>query len=42
MKKEISMRVRKIISKQVARRYQKARKRDKSKILDEFIELTSL
>jgi len=42
MKKEISMGVRKIISKQVARRYQRGRKREKSKILDEFIEFTSL
>ena len=40
MKKEISMRVRKVISKEVAKRYQKARKKEKSKILDEFIELT--
>jgi len=40
MKKEISMGVRKVISKEVAKRYQKARKREKSKILDEFVELT--
>ena len=40
MKKEISMRVRKVISKQVPKRYQGARKREKSKILDEFVELT--
>ena len=40
MKKEISMRVRKVISKEVAKRYQKARKKEKSKILDEFVELT--
>jgi len=40
MKKEISMVVRKVISKEVAKRYQKARKREKSKILDEFVELT--
>jgi len=40
MKKEISMVVRKVISKEIARRYQKARKREKSKILDEFVELT--
>jgi hypothetical protein len=36
MKKELDMKVRKVISKTVAERYKKSRKKEKSKILDEF------
>jgi hypothetical protein len=40
MKKELDMKVRKVISKTVAERYKKSRKKEKSKILDEFTNIT--
>ena len=36
----LSMREKKAVSRQVAMRYQKARKKEKNKILDEFIQVT--
>jgi len=40
MKKELDMKVRRVISKTVAERYKKSRKKEKSKILDEFTNIT--
>jgi len=39
MKKELEMGIRKKISKKIAERYQRARKKEKGKILDEFVSL---
>jgi len=40
MKKELDVKVRKVISNTVAKRYKKSRKKEKSKILDEFTKIT--
>ena len=40
MGKELSLEMRQRINKVVARRYQKARKGEKSKVLDEFVKTT--
>ncbi len=37
----LDMRVRKALTKELAKRYQKARKKEKGKILDEFISITN-